>query len=92
MKLPSALAAAVGASLLGQPAFAGPATAPVEAHSAGTLPTRYVQFRRLGHRHHGFRRGYGYRRGPGVGAAVGADVAGLAVGAIIGGAIANSQA
>ncbi|QEE39166.1 MULTISPECIES: BA14K family protein [unclassified Methylobacterium] len=102
MKLSFALAAAVAASLLGQPAFAGPATAPVEALSAGALPTSYVQFRRFGHRHHGFRRGYGYRRGygraygyrrgPGVGAAVGAGVAGLAAGAIIGGAIANSQA
>ncbi|TXM72784.1 MULTISPECIES: BA14K family protein [unclassified Methylobacterium] len=102
MKLSFTLAAAVAASLLGQPAFAAPATTPVEALTAGTLPTGYAQFRRFGHRHHGFRRGYGYRRGygrgygyrrgPGVGAAVGAGVAGLAAGAIIGGAIANSQA
>ncbi|MGX9983084.1 BA14K family protein [Methylobacterium fujisawaense] len=100
MKLSFSLAAAVAASLLGQPAFARPAPAPVEALSAGTLPTSYVQYRRFGHR--GFRRGYGYRRGYGrgygyrrgrsVGAAVGAGVAGLAAGAIIGGAIANSQA
>lgn len=102
MKLSLTLAAAVAACLLGQPASAGPAASPVEALSAGALPTSYVQFRRFGHRHHGFRRGYGYRRGygrgygyrrgPGVGAAVGAGVAVLAAGAIIGGAIANSQA
>ena len=102
MKLSVTLAAAVAACLLGQPASADPAAAPIEAISAGVLPTSYVQFRHFGHRHHGFRRGYGYRRGsgrgygyrrgPGVGAAVGAGVAGLAAGAIIGGAIANSQA
>lgn len=34
----------------------------------------------------------GYRRGPGVGAAIGAGVAGLAVGALIGGALASQAA
>ncbi|TXN21129.1 BA14K family protein [Methylobacterium sp. WL9] len=98
MKLSFALAAAVAAFLLGQPAIAEPATPPIEALSVEASPTSYVQFRRFGHRHHGFQRGYGYgrgsgyRRGPGVGAAVGAGVVGLATGAIIRSAIANSQA
>ncbi|MFD0934221.1 BA14K family protein, partial [Methylobacterium trifolii] len=40
----------------------------------------------------GYGRGYGYRRGIGPGAAIGLGIAGFAAGAIIGGAIANSQA
>ncbi|MCJ2129765.1 BA14K family protein [Methylobacterium sp. E-045] len=104
MKLTLALAAAVAATLVGLPAHAAPASAtPMDALVRGDLPTDYVQYRRFGHRHgwrggrgygrsYGYRRGYGHRRGPGVGAAVGAGVVGLAAGAIIGGAIANSQA
>ena len=101
MKVLITLTSTVAACLLGQPASAGPAASPVEAFSAGALPTSYVQYRRLGRRHHSFRRGYGYRRGygrgygyrrgSGIGAAVGSGVAGLAAGAIIGGTIANSQ-
>ncbi|MCX4195374.1 BA14K family protein [Methylobacterium organophilum] len=98
MKLTLALAATVPALLFAQPATAEPPGSPVEALSAGALPTSYAQYRRFGHRHHrygrhyGYRRGYGYRRRPGVGAAVGAGIGGLAAGALIGGAIANSQA
>jgi hypothetical protein len=100
MKLTLVLAATVPAFLIAQPAAAKPFGSPVEALSAGALPTSYAQYRRFGHRHHrygrhyGYRRGYGYgyRRGPGVGAAVGAGIGGLAAGALIGGAIANSQA
>jgi len=105
MKLTLALAATVAAALIGLPAQAAPTTTSpaVGALAHGDLPTAYVQYRRFGHRHgwrggrgygrgYGYRRGYGYCRGPGIGAAVGAGVAGLAAGAIIGGAIANSQA
>ncbi len=102
MKLSFALAATVAATLAGLPASAAPTAAnPVGALVRGDLPTDYVQYRRFGPRGYayrgyghrrGWRGGYGYRRGPGVGAAVGAGVAGLAAGAIIGGAIANSQA
>lgn len=103
MKLTLALSVTVAAGLMGLPASAAPVGPAMDALVRGDLPTDYVQYRRFGHRHgwhggrgyghrHGFRRGYGYRRGPGVGAAVGAGVAGLAAGAIIGGAIANSQA
>ncbi|MDP4006237.1 BA14K family protein [Methylobacterium sp. NEAU K] len=92
MKRTLALAATVAATLAGLPASAAPGQhAPVDALARGDLPTAYSQYRRFGHRHFGHRRGYGYRRGPGVGAAVGAGVAGLAAGAIIGGAIANAQ-
>lgn len=94
-----ALAAAVTTSLfVAVPASAAPAANPSAAQAlvGGDLPTTYAQYRRFGHRPYGYRggwrRGYGYRRGPGVGAAVGAGVAGLAAGAIIGGAIASSQA
>ncbi|WP_131113737.1 BA14K family protein [Lichenihabitans psoromatis] len=69
--------------------------------SAGTSNVEQVQFRRHGgggfHRGGGFRGGRhyggGYRggRGYGGGAAIGAGIAGLAAGALIGGAIANSQ-
>lgn len=95
----------VGLPAQASPIGASPVQATLlEALVRGDLPTDYVQYRRFGHRHgwrggrgygrgYGPRRGYGYRRGePGVGAAVGAGVAGLAAGAIIGGAIANSQA
>lgn len=92
MKLSLALAAVIPNLVLASPVVAGPQASPIEALSAGTLPTSYAQSRRFGYRHHGYRRGYGYRRGPGLGAAVGAGAAGLAAGAIIGGAIANSQA
>ncbi|KQQ31375.1 hypothetical protein ASF53_01305 [Methylobacterium sp. Leaf123] len=87
--------AAMTALLAGSPALAAPAPqSPVEALVRGDLATDYVQYRRYGYGR-GYRRygyGRGYRRGPGVGAAVGAGVAGLAAGAILGGAIANSQA
>ncbi len=92
MKFSLILAVAIPCLLLAHPAAAGPPAGPVEALSSGDLTTSYVQYRRFGHRPHRFRRGYGYRRGPGVGAAIGAGAAGLAAGAIIGGAIANSQA
>ncbi|MGU3467253.1 BA14K family protein [Methylobacterium sp. C33D] len=98
MKLTPVLTVAVPALLLAQPAMAEPPGSPIEALSAGALSTSYAQYRRFGHRHHrygrpdGYRRGYGYRRGPGVGGAVGAGLGGLAAGALIGGAIANSQA
>lgn len=96
-------ATAFAALLAGAPASASPAAVdgPAAALARGDLPTGYSQYRRFGHggyghrrfgHRHGWRRGYGYRRGPGVGAAVGAGVAGLAAGAIIGGAIASSQA
>jgi hypothetical protein len=94
MKLTLALAVTIPALVLVQPANAESFGNPVEALSASALPTSYAQYRRFGHRHHrygrhhGYRRGYGYRRGPGLGAAVG----GLAAGALIGGAIANSRA
>lgn len=106
MKVALALAATVAAVMAGTPAMATPASA-VPAATAllnGDLPTGFTQYRRFGGygygrgygRGYGYRgyghRGYGYRRGPGVGAAVGAGVAGLAAGAILGGAIANSQA
>ncbi|UYW28318.1 BA14K family protein [Methylorubrum extorquens] len=91
MKFSLILAAAIPGLLLAHPAAAGPPAGLVEALSSGDLTTSYVQYRRFGHRPHRFHRGYGYRRGPGVGAAIGAGAAGLAAGAIIGGAIANSQ-
>lgn len=52
-----------------------------------------VQWRRGGWRGRGnYGRRYSYRRGGGRGAAVGAGIAGLAAGAIIGGAIASQAA
>lgn len=98
MKFALVLVATVPAFLIAQPTLAEPLGSPVEAFSAGALPSSYAQYRRFGHRqhrygrHYGYRHGYGYRRGPGIGAAVGAGIGGLAAGALIGGAIANSQA
>lgn len=98
MKLSLALAAVIPSLVLASPAVAGPQGNPIGVSSAGALRTSYAQYRRFGHPRHGFRRdysyrrGYGYRRGPGVGAALSAGAAGLAAGAIIGGAVANSQA
>jgi hypothetical protein len=72
-----------------QPAAASPmmAVAGAERLAASALPLETVQYRRWhrGHRHHGWH----HRRHYGTGAAV---LGGLAAGAVIGGAIANSQA
>lgn len=75
-----------------EPAAAAPLMAnPAPQHSLANIQT--VQYRHWngGWRHHGgWHRGYGYREGYyGNGAAA---LGGLAAGAIIGGAIANSQA
>jgi hypothetical protein len=69
----------------------------VDALRAGTLPVSYSQFRGGGHRGgcRGWRGGYGgygYRRGPGVGAAVGAGLLGFAAGTVIGSAAASNAA
>lgn len=89
------IVAGLAASALGlpvaTPALAFPTTAGLDG---GTALVTQVQFHGHGYRH-GFHRGGGYyhhRRGFGGGAAIGAGVAGLAAGAVIGGALANSQA
>ncbi len=86
-----------GSSLISlPPAAASPmiAVAGAEKLAASAQPVETVQYRRW-HRGYGPHRGYrpygwyGYRRDYGTGAAV---LGGLAAGAIVGGAIANSQA
>lgn len=81
---------AVLAGLAAAPAQAETTTRAVDALRAGTLPTTYTQFRGQGGWHrggwNGWRGGNGYRRGPGVGAAVGAGLLGFAAGAVIGSA------
>ena len=69
----------------------------MDALRAETLPVSYSQFRpgyggwhRGGWHRGGY--GYSYRRGPGVGAAVGAGLLGFAAGTVIGSAAANSAA
>jgi hypothetical protein len=108
MLLTVAATAALGTFGLGAPASAQTATAPVSelvaALQKGELNTDYVQYRRYGYRggpryverryyaprRYGYEpRGY-YRRDRGNALAAGA--LGLATGAIIGGAIAQSQA
>lgn len=76
----------------------------MDALRAGTLPVSYTQFRGGWHGGYGgWHRGgfggwrggyggYGYRRGPGVGAAVGAGLLGFAAGTVIGSAAASSAA
>ncbi len=73
------------------PAFAVPMDASVGAGSDNVIQAQFGGGRRF-HGGGGYRRGYvGYRHRGFGGAAVGAGIAGLAAGAIIGGAIANSQ-
>ena len=71
------------------PAVAAPimAAAGAEKLAASAQPLTNVQYRRWHHRHHNY--GWHHRRHYGTGAAA---LGGLAAGAIIGGAIANSQA
>lgn len=87
---------AVLAGLAAAPAQAETTTRAVDALRTGTLPTTYTQFRGQGGWHrggwNGWRGGNGYRRGPGVGAAVGAGLLGFAAGAVIGSAAANAAA
>ena len=73
------------------PASAFPMDASLGAGSGNVVQARFHGGRRF-HGGGGYRRGYGgYRHRGYGGAAVGAGIAGLAAGAIIGGAIANSQ-
>ena len=82
-----AVAIVLGASASISPAAAAPMTpaAGSEMLAASASPLTSVQYRRWHHRHQGWH----YRRHYGQGAAA---LGGLAAGAIIGGAIANSQA
>ena len=78
----------LGASASISPAAAVPMTPAAGSRNAGrgsASPLTSVQYRRWHHRHQGWH----YRRHYGQGAAA---LGGLAAGAIIGGAIANSQA
>jgi hypothetical protein len=87
--IPAAIA--LGASaMLAQPAAASPLMAATGAASlsAAVQPVETVQYRRW-HGGPGYHRHGWHHRGYGTGAAV---IGGLAAGAVIGGAIANSQA
>ncbi|ACI51873.1 conserved hypothetical protein [Gluconacetobacter diazotrophicus PA1 5] len=53
---------------------------------------RHIEHRDWGRGRPGWRGGGGYHRGPGVGAVVGAGIAGLAVGALVGGALSSQAA
>lgn len=97
----TSLAAAGALALAGATSsVAAPASSGLGAISID-VPVETVQYRYYGGpRHYGHRyygrpyhgRHYGYRRGYDRGAAAAAGVAGLAAGALIAGAIANSQA
>lgn len=80
---------AILAAISVEPAVAAPTGAMAGAGTlaASAKPLVSVQYRRWHHRHHNH--GPYYRQHRGTGAAV---IGGLAAGAIIGGAIANSQA
>jgi hypothetical protein len=92
-KIASLAMALGGASLISLPAAASPmmAVAGAERLTTSAQPVETVQYRRgYGRGYGGYRhRGWGHRRHYGPGAAA---LGGLAAGAIIGGAIANSQA
>ena len=82
-----AVAIVLGASASISPVAAAPMTpaAGSEMQAASASPLTSVQYRRWHHRHQGWH--HGRHRGHGA-----AALGGLAAGAIIGGAIANSQA
>ncbi len=95
-KFLSALAIAAIASASIAPVSAQPLRADTGLQIAADTGITAVQYRRHGGPHYGGRPNYGGRggyrgRGYNRGAAVGAGIAGLAVGALIAGAIANSQ-
>lgn len=87
----AALAIGVSPLILLQPAAAAPTMAVAGAGglSASAQPVENVQYRRWHRGPHYHRHGWHHRRHHGAGAAV---LGGLAAGAVIGGAIANSQA
>ncbi len=86
----AALAIGVSSLISPKPAAAAPtiSVAGAESLPAGARSVENVQFRRW-HRGPHYRHGWQHRRHYGSGAAV---LGGLAAGAVIGGAIANSQA